>query len=164
METQTIFDGNIVVIDAMVIINFHGLLALEKLINWAKKELVVEKRIRAEAKSSLAGQIDLTPHIEDQSIAEEEILGEEQEKLFCYYFNRQIGKTRIHEADAACLALAISKGYGLASDEKALRDEFKTKCPHKICIHSWGIVDKAYKLGLIEKEEAEGLKKGFYYV
>lgn len=164
MKTQTIFDGNIVVIDAMVIINFHGLLAFEKLISWAKKELVVEKRVRDEAKSSLAGPIDLAPYIADQSMSEEEISGEEQEKLFYYYFNRQIGKTRIHEADAACLAIAISKGYGLASDERALREEFKIKCPDKICIHSWGIVDKAQGLGLIDKEEADNLKKGFYYV
>lgn len=164
MTTKTIFDGNLVVIDAMVIINFHGLLAFEKFIAWAKKEMVVEKRVRREAKSSLAGPIDLTPYIDDKSIIEEEIAGDEQEKLFYRYLTRQIGKTRIHEADAACLALAISKGYGLASDEKVLREEFKAKCPTKICVNSWGIVDKANKLGLISNEEAENLKKGFFFV
>lgn len=164
MNPPTIFNTNLVVIDAMVIINFHGLLAFDKLIGWAKGELVVEQRVKNEARYSLAGPVDLTPYIEDGSIIEEEIEGEEQERLFSYYLNRQIGEARIHEAEAACLALAISKGYGLACDEKVVRDEFWKKCPNKICIHSWGIVDKANDLGLIDTQEAEDLKKGFYYV
>ena len=164
MSQPTIFNGGLVVIDAMVIINFHGLLALDKLASWAKGEMVIERRVKDEARRSLAGPIDLTPFIRDNSIIEEEIEGKEQEGLFYHYFNRQIGKTIIHEADAACLALAISKGYGLASDERIIRSEFQRRCPNKICIHSWGIVDKANDLGLIDKHEAEGLKKGIYYM
>lgn len=164
MSPQTIFNSNFVVIDAMVIINFHGVLALEKLISWARGEIVLEHRVRNEATYSMAGPIDLTQHIEDGAIIEEQIEGEEQEKLFFYYLNRQIGDAQIHETEAACLALAISKGYGLACDEKVVRDEFKIKCPNKICIHSWGIVDKANDLGLIEAKEARDFKKGFYYV
>lgn len=164
MSPPTIFNGNLVVIDAMVIINFHGLLALEKLISWAKGEMVVERRVKNEAWRSIADPIDLTPYIRDNLIIEEEIEGKEQEELFYHYFNRIIGKTVIHEAEAACLALAIAKGYGLACDEKVVRDEFKKRCPTKICIHSWGIVDKANALGLIGAHEAEVLKKGLYYV
>ncbi len=164
MSPPTIFNGSLIVMDAMVIINFHGLLALEKLISWAKRELVIERRVKNEAKFSMAGPIDLTPYIQDNLIIEEEIEGKEQEELFYHYFNRPIGKTVIHQADAACLALAMSKGYGLACDEKVVRDEFKKRCPHKICVHSWGIVDKANDLGLIGTREAEGLKKGLYYV
>lgn len=164
MSLPTIFSGNLVVIDAMAIINFHGLLALEKLISWAKGEMVIERRVKNEARFSMAGLIDLTPYIQDNLIIEEEIKGEKQEELFYHYFNRPIGETVIHEAEAACLALAISKGYGLACDEKVVREEFKKRCPNKICIHSWGIVDKANDLGLIGIHEAEDLKKGLYYV
>lgn len=164
MSSPTLFNGNLVVVDAMVIINFHGLLAIDKLISWTKGELVIESRVKKEAQHSITGPIDLTPYIENNSIIEEEINGKEQEELFYHYFNRKVGKSIIHSPDAACLALAISKGYGLASDEKILRDEFKSKCPRKICINSWGIVDKACKLGLIEMERAEDLKIGFFYV
>ncbi len=164
MSPPTIFSGNLVVVDAMVIINFHGLLALEKLISWAKRELVIERRVKNEARFSMAGSIDLTPYIRNNLIIEEEIEGEEQEKLFYYYVNRRLGKTVIHEPDAACLALAMSKGYGLACNEKVVRDEFKKRCSNKICVHSWGIVDKANDLDLIGTDEAEGLKKGLYYV
>jgi hypothetical protein len=164
MSPPTIFNGNLAVVDAMVIINFHGLLALEKLISWAEREMVIEQRVKKEVTRSIAGPIDLTPYIQKGLIIEEEIQGKEQEDLFYYYFNRQIGKTRIHGPDAACLALAISKGYGLACDERVVREEFKKKCPDKICLHSWGIADKANKLGLIGAQEAEDLKKGFYYV
>ncbi len=164
MNPPTVFNGNFVVIDAMIIINFHGLLALEKLINWARGEIVIERRVKIEARFSMAGPIDLTSYIQDNLIIEKEIEGKEQEELFYHYFDRPIGKTRIHEPDAACLALAISKGYGLACDEKVVRDEFRKKCPDSICIHSWGIVDKANDLGLVEENEAKWLKKGFYYV
>ena len=164
MNPPTIFNRNLVVVDAMVIIRFHALLALQKFINWANGEIVVERRVINEATFSKAGQIDLAPYIQSRLIIEEEIEGEEQEELFYYYLNHQIGKAKIHEADAACLALAISKGYGLASDEKVMRDEFKIKCPNNICTHSWGIVDKANDLGLIETQEAEDLKKGFRHV
>ncbi len=164
MSTPTIFNGHLVVIDAMVIINFHGLLALEKLVSWAKGELVVEQRVKHEARFSKAGRIDLTPYIQDSLIIEEEIEGKEQEELFYHYFNHTIGKTKIHEAEAACLALAISKGYGLACDERVVREEFAKRCPEKICIHSWGIVDRANDLGLMGISEAEDLKKGIRYM
>ena len=101
MNPPTIFNGNLIVVDAMVIINFHGLLALEKLISWAKGEMVVERRVKNEAKFSIAGPIDLTPYIRDNLIIEEEIEGKEQEELFYYYFTRRIGGAEIHEAEAA---------------------------------------------------------------
>jgi len=164
MNPPTVFNGNFVVVDTMVIINFHALLALEKLINWARGEIVIERRVKIEADSSLAGKIDLEPYIQNNLVIEEEIRGEEQEELFYHYFSRRPGKTVMHKGEAACLALAISKGYGLACDEKAVRDEFRKKCPDRICIHSWGIVDKANDLGLVEENEAKWLKKGFYYV
>ena len=164
MSPSTLFNGALVVVDAMVIINFHGLLALEKLINWAKGELVIEKLVKNETQFSMAGEIDLAPYIQKRLIIEDEIVGKEQEDLFYHYVSNKLGEAVIHAAEAACLALAISKGYGLACDEKAVRDEFKKKCPNRICIHSWGMVDKARDLGFIGQQEAEDLKEGFYYV
>lgn len=164
MPPSTLFNGVLVTVDAMVIINFHGLLALDRLFNWAKEEIVIEKHVKNEARFSVAGPIDLTPYIQKNLIIEEEITGEEQEDLFYHYISNKIGGTTIHAAEAACLAIAISKGYGLACDEKVVRDEFKNKCPKQICIHSWGIVDKARDLGFISEKEARDLKKGLYYV
>lgn len=164
MSKKTIFNGNKVVFDAMVIINFHGLLALEKLISWVKSEMVVESHVKQEAQYSQAGSIDLTQYIQDGSVIEEEISGQEQEELFYHYLKSALGKTKIHAGEAACLALAISKGYGLASDEKAVREEFKRKCSDKICMSSWMIVDKAIERGMISAQDGQGLKKGFFYV
>lgn len=163
MNPQTLFNSNLVVVDAMIIINFHELLALEKLIKWACREMVIEQRVKNEAQRSRAGLIDLTSYIQNGSIIEEKIEGEEQESLFYQYFNSQIGETTIHEGDAACLALAISKGYGLACDEKAILFEFKRRCPGKICITSMGIVKKAEEIELINSQEAADLKKGLLY-
>ena len=164
MSPSTLFNGTLVVVDAMVIINFHGLLVLDNLISWAKGEVVIEKHIKNEAQFSMAGSIDLTPYIQKGLMIEEEIKGKEQEDLFYYYVSNKLGGAIIHAAEAACLALAISKSYGLACDEKVVRDEFKKKCPNQICIHSWGIVDKANDLGFVGEQEAKDLKKGLYYV
>ena len=164
MSSQTLFNGVSVVVDTMVIINFHGLLALDRLINWAKGELVVEKHVKNEARFSMNGPINLEPYLQQKLIIEESIEGKEQEDLFYFYISNKLTGTIIHAAEAACLALAISKGYGLACDEKAVRNEFKKKCPNQICVHSWGIVDRANKLGFIGDQEADDLKKGFYFL
>lgn len=163
MSPATLFNGNKVVFDAMVIINFHGLLMLDKLIGWAPQEIVIEKRIKKEANHSMNGPIDLEPYISSSAISEEEIQGEEQEELFYKYCNQKIGTTTIHTGEAACLALAISKGYGLASDERVIRNEFKSRCPSKICINSWDIVRLMKKLGYISESEADNLEKGISY-
>ena len=164
MSVPTLFDGNFVVVDAMVIINFHVLRALEKLIDWAAGEIVIERHVKIEADRSKAGKIDLEPYIQKNLVIDEEIRGEEQEELFYHYFGRHLGKAVMHEGEAACLALAISKGYGLACDERAVRDEFREKCPDRICVHSCGIVDRANGLGLVKEKDAKWLKKGFYLV
>lgn len=162
-SASTIFNGKRVAVDAMIIIKFHELLSLDKLIEWSRGEMVIESKVKNEVRFSKAGLIDLNPFIENNSIIEEVIEGEEQENLFYYYITDKIGETLFHEGEAACLALAISKGYGLACDEKLVRNEFKKKCPTQICTNSWGIVSKARKIGLISEEEAEDLSKGLHY-
>lgn len=164
MSPATLFNGNKVVFDAMVIINFHGLIMLDKLIGWAPQEIVIEKSIKKEASHSMNGPIDLEPYISSGSVIEEEIHGKEQEDLFYEYRNKKVGDATIHAGEAACLALAISKGYGLASDELVIRNEFKSRCPDKTCVHSWDIVTILQKLGFINQAEANALKKGLYYV
>ncbi|MBU4304413.1 MAG: GIY-YIG nuclease family protein [Candidatus Omnitrophica bacterium] len=59
MSPATLFNGNKVVFDAMVIINFHGLVMFDKLIGWAPEEIVIEKSIKKEASHSMNGPIDL---------------------------------------------------------------------------------------------------------
>ena len=164
MAPATLFNKNKVVFDAMVIINFHGLIMLDKLIGWAPQEIVIEKSIKKEASHSMNGPIDLKPYISNSAIIEEEIHGKEQEDLFYEYRNKKVGDATIHEGEAACLALAISKGYGLASDELVVRNEFKSRCLGKTCVHSWDIVTISQKLGFVNQTEADALKKGLYYV
>ncbi|MCL5985440.1 MAG: hypothetical protein M1371_02620 [Actinobacteria bacterium] len=38
MIPLTLFNGSLVVVDTMILINFHGLLVLDSLIRWAKGE------------------------------------------------------------------------------------------------------------------------------
>ncbi len=164
MGPATLFNGNKIVFDTMVIINFHGLLMLDKLIGWAPQEIVIEKRTKKEANHSMNGPIDLESYISSGAVLEEEIQGKDQEELFYKYCNQKIGSTTIHAGEAACLALAISKSYGLACDELVIRNEFRSRCPAKTCVHSWDIVNIMLKLGYVSQSEANDLNKGIYYV
>lgn len=164
MNQLTLFNKQLVVFDAMVLINFHGLYAFNKLTNWAHGELVIESRVKNEANHSKAGEIEYEQYIEDGAIIEKTLKTEKHKELFSYYLNKKIKETTINKGEAACLALAISENFGIACDELAVRQEFSRECPDSICIHSWGIVDKAISLKLISKSEGEILKRGFYYV
>ena len=164
MNQLTLFNKQLVVFDAMVLINFHGLYAFDKLTTWTYGELVIESKIKNEANRSKAGEIDFEQYIEDGAIIEKTLKTEAHKKLFSYYLNEKIKETTIHKGEAACLALAISENFGIACDEFAVRYEFKRKCPNNVCTHSWDIVDKAVSLKLISKNEGEDLKRGFYYV
>jgi len=164
MNQPTLFKKQLVVFDAMVLINFHGLYAFDKLTAWTYGELVVESIVRSEADRSKAGSIDLQQYISNGAIIEKTLETVEHQTLFSYYLNKKIKGTTINKGEAACLALAISENFGIACDEFAVRYEFKRKCPNNVCTHSWDIVDKAVNLKLISKSEGEDLKKGFIYV
>lgn len=163
-KPRTLFGGQKVVFDAMVIIHFHGLLSWDKLADWAQGEIVVEKIVRSEAKYSKAGPIDLSQIINDGRILEEEVAGNRQEHVFLDYLRKGINGVIIHKGEAACLALAIDKGYGLATDERVVREEFARRCPQKICLSSRQLADRAVREGFISKAEADDLKKGMFYV
>ena len=165
MNQLTLFNKKLVVFDAMVLINFHGLYAFDKLTTWTHGELVLESKIiKVEANYSKAGEIDYEQYIAGGAIIEKVLETEEHQTLFSYYLNKKIKGTTINKGEAACLALAISENFGMASDEFAVRYEFKRKYPNNVCIHSWGIVDMAVNLKFISKREGEDLKRGFYYV
>lgn len=164
MKQLTLFNKQLVVFDAMVLINFHGLYAFDKLTNWTHGELVIERTIKNEANHSKAGEIEYEQYIADGAIIEKTLKTEKHKELFSYYLNRKIQEKTIDEGEAACLALAISEDFGIASDERVVRQEFSRRCPNNICIHSWGIVDMAISLKLISRSEGEVLKRGFIYV
>lgn len=163
-KPRTLFGGQKVVFDAMVIIHFHGLLFWDKIADWARGEIVVEKTVRTEAMYSKSGTIDLSQFIQDGRVIEEEIAGLAQERIFLGYLRHGINGVIIHEGEAACLALAIDRGYGLATDERAVRGEFARKCPHKTCLSSRQMIDLIVQKGFLDKTEADDLKKGLFYV
>lgn len=165
MKPAPLFDGKRIVFDAMVIINFHGLLMFESLAGWASQEIVIDKTfVRKEAAYSKSGPINLQTYIAEGAIIEAEIRGKEQEELFFNYLNQTIRGTAVHEGEAACLALAITNDYGLASDERIIREEFKSRRPNSLCVNSWEIATIMQKKGYITEDKAKDLKKGLFYI
>jgi len=163
MEEKKLFNDNLVVSDAMVIIHFYNLVMFEQLINWTNGKIVVEKNVIEEAKYSKMGPIDLNPYFSDGRLISQDINGEEEENLFFDYMANGINGKRIHRGEAASLALAISNGYGLACDERDVINEFVRKCPGKLVITSFGIIDKAQSLGFVDEQQAKDMKKGITY-
>lgn len=161
MSQQTLFGGRRVVLDAMVIINFHSLLILDKFFcEWAPGETVIHPFVRHEAQYSLAGPIRLARYFTEKLVLEEDLTTVEQKELFFQYCEKGIGGTQIHRGEAASLALALSRGYGLACDERVVREEFKEEAPDGICLSSWEIVRKSTVLGFITERERDDLQKG----
>lgn len=162
-EEKELFDNNLVVSDAMIIIHFHNLVMFEQLISWANGKIVLERNVVKEIKRSKMGPIDLNPYFSNGRLISQDINGEEQENLFFDYITDGINGKKIHKGEAASLVLAISNDYGLACDERDIINEFKLKCPGKFVITSFGIIDKARSLGFISEQQAEDMKEGITY-
>ena len=96
MEEKKLFNDNLVVSDAMVIIHFYNLVMFEQLINWTNGKIVVEKNVIEEAKYSKMGPIDLNPYFSDGRLISQDINGEEEENLFFDYMANGINGKRIH--------------------------------------------------------------------
>ena len=164
MKRRTVFGGSRVVLDAMVIINFHNLLILDEfLAAWARGEVVVHQYVMAEAQRSAAGPLDWPTYLRQSLVFLEELCPGDETESFFSYCDGDISGTRIHKGEAACLALALSRGYGLACDERIVREEFNRRAPRAICINSWGIVRKAAEIGFITTGKRGDLLKGLFY-
>lgn len=161
---STLFDGKVVLLDAMVIISYHGVLALDKLLDWAKGELAVTKIVAQEAKYSQAGPIDIPYLIASKRLMEAPLDTPLQLKLFADYLSNGVRGTFVHEGEVSALVAAITTGCGLACDEKVIRDEFSQKAPGKICVTSWQIATRARDRGFITEQECSDLRKGFFFV
>ncbi len=163
MTRGTLFGGRPVAADAMVIINFHGLLILDKFLRvWAPGQVVVHPYVRNEAQWSQNGEIPW-PALLERAAVREEVLESAGEQLFFQYFGSSLSGAAIHKGEAACLALSLSRQYGLLCDERVVRDEFARRAPGLICLNSWGVVDEAARLGFITENEKDDLRRGLLY-
>lgn len=160
MKKKTLFSGQTVVIDTMIIIHFFNLAAFQDLVNWAKGEIIVEKRVQNEADYSKFGAIDLNSYFEEKSLLSAELKEGQQEDMFLEYFMGGVNGKKIHEGESACLALALCDGHGLVCDEKEIRAEFNKKTTNTICLNSWGIVKRAKDLGIISQAKKDDLISG----
>ncbi|NQU03158.1 MAG: hypothetical protein HQ589_03295 [Syntrophaceae bacterium] len=160
---RTLFDGRKHVLDAMVFINFHGVLLLEKLFQWSSSEIVLTPSVKKEASESKAGKISWDRYIKEGRVNFNPMKLPEEQRLFFEYLNKEIDGKVIHRGEASVLAVAIINGCGLACDEKVVRDEYK-RATGLIGLHSWGLIDIAVQRGFLDEEYAESVKKGFYYV
>jgi predicted nucleic acid-binding protein len=159
-----LFGGRRVVLDAMVIINFHSLLILDKFFcAWAPGETVIHPFVRHEVRYSRAGLIQLARYFTEKLVLEEDLTTVEQKELFFQYCEKGTNGTQIHRGEAASLALALSRRYGLACDERVVREEFKKKAPGRVCLSSWGVVRRVSELGFITERERDDLQKGLFY-
>lgn len=161
---DTLFDGKVVLLDAMVIINYHGVLALDKLLDWAKGELAVTKIVAQEVKYSRAGSIDIPSLIASGQLMEALLTTPLQLKLFSEYLLKGIQGTVVHDGEISTLVAALTTGCGLACDEKIIRDEFSQKAPGEICVNSWQIAAMARDKKFITQQICNDLRKGFFFV
>jgi len=53
--------------------------------------------------------------------------------------------------------------FGEYYNERDVINEFVRKCPGKLAITSFGIIDKAQSLGFVDEQQAKDMKKGITY-
>ncbi|NQS89585.1 hypothetical protein HQ584_07350 [Patescibacteria group bacterium] len=161
---MSLFEGEIVTPDAMVIINFANLRLLTSFINWASGEIAITVPVLREARYFLEGPIDLSGYIKKEMIIKEPISTAKEIELFRKYLEEGISGTQIHEGEASCLAVAIVNNYGLASDEKVVREEFVRVMPNNLCLTSRMIIERAGNKGYLNNQKVCQYVKGLFYL
>jgi len=160
----SLFNGEIVTVDAMVIINFANLRLLDSFVKWASGEIVVTVSVLNEAKFCMEGPIDLSGYIKKGMVIKEPLADIKEIALFQKYLHSELDGKIIHEGEASCLAVAINKNYGLASDESVVRKEFTRVMPNNLCLTSRMIIERAGDRGYLTSKEVRQYVKGLYFL
>lgn len=161
---MSLFDGKIVVFDAMVIINFGNLRLVDSVIKWASGEVAVTISVLREADRCKGKRINLSHYIAKGMIIEEKMADSNERSLFEKYLQSTISGKSIHEGEASCLAVAINKNYGLACDEREVREEFGRIKPNSLCLTSRMILEQARDKCYLTEEDTELYIRGLYYM
>ena len=159
-----LFNGEIVTSDAMIIINFANLRLLSSFLSWASGEIAITVAVLREAEYCMEGPIDLSGYIKKGTIIKESMSNTKEIGLFQKYLEEGVSGTQIHEGEASCLAVAIVNNYGLASDEKVVREEFARVLPNNLCLTSRMIIERAGDKDCLGKQEVREYVRGLFYL
>jgi len=159
-----LFDGEIVTLDAMIIIHLADLRLLSSFLSWASSEIAITVAVLREAEYHKEGPIDLSESIKKGMIIKESMSDTKEIGLFQKYLEEGVSGTQIHDGEASCLAVAIVNNYGLASDEKAVREEFARVAPNNLCLTSRMIIERAEDKDYLGKQEVREYVRGLLYL
>lgn len=161
---MSLFERKIVTPDAMVIINFANLRLLNSLVSWASGKLAITVSVLREARYCMEGPIDLSGYIKKGMIIKEPMSNTKEIELFQKYLGEGISGTEIHDGEASCLAVAIVNNYGLASDEKVVREEFTRIMPNNLCLTSRMLIERVGDKGYLSDQEVRQYVRGLFYL
>ena len=159
-----LFDGEIVTLDAMIIIHLADLRLLNSFFSWASGEIAITVAVLREAEYHKEGPIDLSESIKKGMIIKESMSDSKEIRLFQKYLEEGISGTQIHDGEASCLAVAIVNNYGLASDEKVVREEFARVLPNNLCLTSRMIIERAGDRDYLVKQQVREYVRGLLYL
>lgn len=159
-----LFNGEIITLDAMVIIHFADLRLLNSFLSWASGEIAITVAVLREADYHKEGPIDLSGYIKKGMIIKESMSNTKEIGLFQKYLEEGVSGTQIHDGEASCLAVAIVNNYGLASDEKVVREEFARVVPNNLCLTSRLIIERAGDKDYLGKQEVREYVRGLLYL
>lgn len=159
-----LFDGKVVTLDAMIIIHLVDLRLLNSFFSWASGETAVTAAVLREAEYHKERPIDLSESVKKGIIIKESMSDTKEIGLFQKYFQEGASGTEMHEGEASCLAVAIVNNYGLASDEKAVREEFARVLPNNLCLTSRMIIERAGDRDYLGKQQVREYVRGLLYL
>jgi len=159
-----LFDGEVVTLDAMIIIHLADLRLLNSFLSWASGETAITVAVLREAEYHKEGPINLSESIKKGMIIKESMSDAKEIGLFQKYLEEGVSGTEMDEVEASCLAVAIVNNYGLASDEKVVREEFARVLPNNLCLTSRMIIERAGDKDYLGKQQVRQYVRGLLYL
>ncbi len=158
----------IVIADASVFLNFAFVRKLDLLVSWFNQKIAVTSIVKEEVFKVSIQKPEFGPNLNlEKYIAEKRLIFENmdssQETIKYYgYVNRKFGNKIFNDGESSCLAVALTKKYGLICDERQVLDEFLEE--KKFEAPAWTskqVVASALREKLISKTEADEIYLGF---
>jgi hypothetical protein len=160
------------VVDSMVFLHFSFVQRLDDFFTWLPSHLsvtplVVKEVLKVSRENPAFGRLNLQSYIDKGLIHLEKMDSSEETLLFYGYYNQKFGRKKFGQGEASCLAVGLSKHYGIICDEREVLEEFKIGMKARKfespAWNSWRVVDLAVQHGLISKKEGDAMKDGFLY-
>lgn len=155
----------------MVILHLANVRKIPETFTWFNPRLIITPAVKREVekvskRNPMFGNIDIQQYIQEGLLTLHELQTQEETVLFHGYYNFNFGATKFNEGESSCLAVAVANEFGIACDEVAVLDEFKSEMKKKKLPHTThttrSLIRFISKQGFIDKAELANIEQALF--